>query len=95
MAQGRRMKELRIRDVRTTDKEREKMRLAKRRARARMGWTSLQFDLDIDAAACMLYLQKQWGFPSRRATVQVALQYLAKQTRLGLKEIKLGFDQED
>lgn len=88
------MKELRIRDVRTTDKEREKMRNQMRKRRARNGWTALQVDLDIDAAACLLYLQKQWGFPSRRATVQVALQHLAKQTRLGLKAIKLGFDED-
>jgi hypothetical protein len=89
------MKELRIRDVRTTDREREKMRNQMRRRRAKHGWTSLQVDLDIDAAACLLYLQKQWGFPSRRVAVQVSLQYLAKQTRLGLREIKLGFDPED
>lgn len=66
-----------------------------RRRRAANGWTQLAFTLDVAPAACLLYLQKQWGFKSRRETVQVALQYLAKETRLGLKQLKLGFGDDD
>lgn len=79
----------------TPEQRRAYARDSMRKWRAKNGWTSLNMDLDIASAACLLYLQKQWGFETRRETVGVALKYLAKQTRLGLQEIKLGFDEAD
>lgn len=64
----------------------------KRDFRRKNGWMQIGFDLDIAPAACLLYLMQQWGFKSRREAVQVCLQYMAKQTRLGMKRIDLGWD---
>jgi hypothetical protein len=79
----------------SVEERRAQMRDYKRRERARHGWMSLQLNLDIDAAACLLYVKKVWGFQSRREAVQIALMHLARQTRLGLPKIQLGFDEEE
>ena len=85
---------LQIKRIPTAEERRAKMRDYKRRQRAAHAWMSLQLDLDIDAAACLLYTMKAWGFKSRREAVQIALMHLARQTRLGLPKIQLGFDEE-
>lgn len=58
-----------------------------RAKRARNGGMQAAFSLDADAAAALLYLKKEWGFPSTKEAVQVALRHLAQQTRDGLERI--------
>jgi len=70
----------------------ESYRLQKQAFRRVNGWMQIGIDLDIAPAACLLYLMHQWGFKSRREAIQVCLQYMAKQTRMGLKRIDLGWD---
>lgn len=74
----------------------EQIRLVSRsrkgKERAANGYIQVHIDLDIAPAACLLYIMKAWGFKSRREAVQVAIQHLAKQTRLGLQKIELGWD---
>lgn len=58
-------------------------------ARAALGGRQVACDLGIDGAAALVYLKTQWGFPSTRETVRVALRHLAKLTREGLQRIDL------
>jgi hypothetical protein len=58
-------------------------------ARAALGGRQVSCDLGIDGAAALVYVKQQWGFPSTREAVRVALRLLAKQTREGLQRIDL------
>lgn len=51
------------------------------------GGIQINATLDAASAACVLYLEKQWGFKSRRELIRTAILYLAKQTRAGLERI--------
>ena len=63
-----------------------------RRYRAKNGGRGASIYLDIQGAAAMLYLKKQWGFKSTHETIRVALRHLTIQTRKGLKKIELEID---
>ncbi len=49
------------------------------------------FTLDVgsDGYADLVYLMREWGFPSRRRAMIVALKHLAQATRNGLERIDL------
>lgn len=61
------------------------------RHRAACGFRAIGF-VPPEAVASLLYLKKQWGFKTNVQTAAVALLYLAKHTREGLKRIDLGVD---
>lgn len=67
----------------------ENERLARHRAAS--GYRAIGF-VPPEAAAAMIYLKKQWGFKTNVQTAAVALLYLCKHTRQGLKQIDLGLD---
>lgn len=62
--------------------------------RARMGARQVSCDLGIEGAAALLYLKTQWGFKSTQETVNVALRYMADETRKGLKKFDLGVEHD-
>lgn len=52
-----------------------------RRWRLKNGGKVVSFPCRVDAAAALLYIKKQWQLKSDREAVEVALRYLAVQTR--------------
>lgn len=83
-------------ESRDPDKRREADRESRRKARserAANGGMQASFNISLEAAAAIKYLGVQWGFDSTKETMEVAVQYLAAQTRRGLKRIEL-FDPE-
>jgi hypothetical protein len=71
----------------TLEEVRESQRKTLLKMRRAAGGLQVTIDLDAAAGASMLYLIKQWGFKSRRETMQVALKFLAQRTREGLERI--------
>lgn len=67
---------------------------AERQARwkAKHGYRMVRAELTIEAAAALLYLRQQWGFKSHRELVNVAIRFLAIETRKGLKRLELTID---
>jgi hypothetical protein len=63
-----------------------------RKHRAKIGGRSLNFYVEPDAAASMLYIMKQWGMGTYKEAVQASLRYLAKETRLGLTKLELDIE---
>lgn len=74
----------------TPDEARERRRTDKQAWRARVGARQVSCDLGLEGAAALLYLKTQWGFKSTQETVNVALRFLATETRKGLRKIDLG-----
>lgn len=72
------------------EEAREFRRTYKQAWRARMGARQVSCDLGIEGAAAMLYLKAQWGFKSTQETVNVALRFMATETRKGLQKFDLG-----
>ena len=73
-----------------TPEERRAREASKRRAtRARAGARQISFTMSIEAAAAVQYLQTQWGFGSRVEALEVALRFMAIETRKGLSKIQL------
>lgn len=58
-----------------------------RAKRARNGGMQAAFSFDVEGAAALTYLKQQWGFPTTKEACEVALRYLAQQTRAGLEHI--------
>lgn len=78
------------------EKRREMNRESRRQARADRaanGGMQAAFNISLEAAAAIKYLGVQWGFDTTKETMEVAVMYLAAQTRRGLKKIEL-FDPE-
>jgi len=63
-----------------------------RKWRAKNGGRGASVYFDIQGAAAMLYLKKQWGFKTTHETIHVALRHLAIQTRKGLQKLDLEMD---
>lgn len=79
------------RNVHMTDEERrERARLMRQASRAAAGGRQHSGELSIEAAASLQYLKTQWGFKSTTEAVNVALRYMATETRKGLQKIDLG-----
>ena len=66
-----------------------------RKYKAKLGGRAVNFYVDPDAAAAMLYLQKQWGMKTYKEAVQASLRYLAKHTRMGLEKLELDMVPDD
>lgn len=78
----------------SVEERQEYNREATRRMRAARGARQLNCDMGVEGLAAMLYLQKQWGFKSRKEAVNVALRFLALQTRKGLERIDLDIAED-
>jgi hypothetical protein len=63
-----------------------------RRFRGKEGGRAVNCTLRADAAASMLYVKKTWGITTDAEAVNVALRFLAQETRKGLERLDLGFD---
>lgn len=65
-----------------------------RRWRAKSGSRTMTITCDIQSAAALLYIRKQWGIKSNAMACKIALRYLAIQTRMNpdMKELKLDID---
>lgn len=67
---------------------------AERQARwkAKHGYRMVRAELSVEAAAALLYLRQQWGFKSNRELVNVAIRFLAVETRKGRERLELTID---
>lgn len=74
----------------THEERRERARILRQASRAAAGGRQFSGELSVEAAASVQYLKTQWGFKTTTETVNVALRYMAAETRKGLMKFDLG-----
>ena len=63
--------------------------------RRKKGGRQACFTMDVEVAAAILYIQKQWGMKGTKEPVQAALRFLCICTRLGLQTLPQSLDDLD
>lgn len=74
----------------------ERQRNYRNKNRAKHGGRNLNYTMRADIAACVLYLQAQWGFKTYREAFEAALRFTTLCTRFGgLKTLPQTIDDLD